>query len=326
MEVIKNDSPFLTKLIHHPKAISDLQFNKDGDLLFTSSRSPEVYACNMKGEVVAEYKGLEGAVTSVSVEKETKFLCASSADQSYIVFDVETKKSIFHQSVSSIPKSVFFSFLKSELIVTCDDSYNQKPFIFIPDLKSKEVSFSFFPDSSPTSCLLDLSGNYLVISDVKGNISLVDRRKEMLLSKKQIHSTKINKMRPSFCNTFFITASNDTQCKVVDYDLGIKHTFSYDEPLNDACIFGTNDKIICAGGISARDAALFRGKKAFDVSFYDMVTEECIGTYSPHFGTINAVDIHPSSKVFCSGGEDAGIVIMKFGEDFYEAPFTNLED
>lgn len=321
---INDDTPFVHSLRHHSKPIVDLQFNRDGDLLFTASKTPELFLCNIKGEVINTYKGLDGAITSLSISKDSKMVCISSADQSYLIYEVETNKPLLHNTVSSIPKHVFFSYLKNELIVTCDDSYNQKPCIVIPDLNSKEIAFQFFTEFSPTASLLEISGDKLVFSDVKGNISLVDRRNNKLIAKKEIHSTKINKMRPSFCNTFFVTASNDTHSKIVDFDLSVKKTFSYDEPLNDACIFNTNDKIICAGGISARDAALFRGKKSFDVSFYDIVTENLIGSYSPHFGTINALDVHPSSKIFCSGGEDASIFLMKFDNDFYDSVYTEL--
>ncbi|RVD91899.1 translation initiation factor IF3 subunit 2 [Tubulinosema ratisbonensis] len=329
MEVISyitNDTPFLYTLIHHSKPIVDLQFNRDGDLLFTASKAPELFLCNIKGEVINTYKGLNGAITSLTISKDSKMVCTSSADQSYLVHEVESNKVILHNSVSSIPKHVFFSYLQNELVVTCDDSYNQKPCILIPDLRTKEISFKFETEFSPTASLLEISGTKLVFSDVKGNISCVDRRNGNLINKKEVHSTKINKIRPSFCNTFFITASNDTHSKIIDFDLSVKRTFSYDEPLNDACIFNTNDKIICAGGISARDAALFRGKKTFEVSFYDIVTENLIGSYSPHFGTINAIDVHPSSKIFCSGGEDASISLMKFDNDFYEAEYTELDD
>ncbi|KCZ79381.1 hypothetical protein H312_03235 [Anncaliia algerae PRA339] len=325
MEIINSNDSFLYMLRHHSKPIVDLQFNKDGDLLFTASKSFEVFLCNIKGEVLNIYENHNGAITNLSVSKDSRMLAVSSADQSYTIYDVENKDIIFKETVSAIPKHVFFSYLNNELVVTCDDSYNQKPKILIPDLKSKEISFEYFTEFSPTSSILEISGVNLVFSDIKGNISMIDRRNNELISKKEVHSTKINKLRPSFCNTFFITASNDTYSKIVDFDLNVKKTFAYDEPLNDACIFSTNDKVICAGGISARDAALFRGKKVFEVSFYDIVTENLVGTYSTHFGTINSVDVHPSSGIFCSGGEDANIFLMKFGEDFLTAPFTELD-
>lgn len=323
--VTPKSEPFKITIRYHNRPITDLQFNRDGDLLFTASKDPEIFLCNASGEALGVYQGHEGAVNSVSVSWDSKTLASGSSDRRFMLWDVESGKLCESVLLNSSVKNVFFYPSSDTVLITCDDSYSQKPVIAIYDRRSNTVVYKHLPSTTPTSSIADITEKHVVYSDIKGFLRLVDHRMESILLEKKLHNAKINKIRPSWCSTFFITASSDTHSKIVDFEgLEQKKSFLADEPLNDAAVFGTNDKVICAGGMNARDVTLTRGKKEFDVYFYDIVTQKYVGCFSPHFGTINAVAMHPSSEMFCSGGEDAMVCVMKFGKDFYEAPFTNL--
>lgn len=314
------------KMKHHDRPINDLLFNNDGDLIFSASKSEKIVLANIDGEPLGVYKGHLGAVNSICCSADSGTLISGSSDFSIIVWDVMTgklkKKSEFTSRVSFVSH-----YPKSEcVLITCDNSFNQKPLITAYDLRSDEFVFNYVPNGPVTSSIIDYSANYIAIGDNDGVLTLYDTRKNEVKTSKNYHSARITKLRPSFCSTYFATASHDGSVKIFDFEnLNHLKTFLADEQINDVSIFPTNDKIACAGGTSARDVTTSKGKKEFDVRFYDIVTQKYIGCYSPHFGTINAMQIHPSSEIFCSGGEDAFVNVVKFGRDFYETTgFTNI--
>lgn len=321
------EDAFRISLYHHKRPITDLHFNKDGDLLFTASKDTEVFLCNLQGEVLGVYEGHEGSVNSISVNADSTLLCTGSSDRRLIVWDVASGKNKESMSFGSLVKHVLFYPSRPTVLVTCDDSYSQKPIVATYDYRCNSIVQKHFAEHTPTSAIVDFAENHVVYSDIRGNLTILDQRMETPLRQKQCHNAKINRIRPSACSTFFITASADTQAKIFDFEsLNAKKVFASEEPLNDAAVFASNDKVACAGGMNARDVTLTRGKKDFDVCFYDIVTQKYVGCFSPHFGTINAIDIHPSTEIFCSGGEDAVVCVMKFASDFYEAPFTRLDE
>ena len=102
-------------------------------------------------------------------------------------------------------------------------------------------------------------------------------------------------------------------------------TFVCEEPVNCSVIFNSNDKVICAGGINARDVTLNKGKNKFDTKFFDVITTEQIGYYTSHYGTINCVDVHHKNTMYCSGGEEGLVSIIAFGNDFFSSGFTKFD-
>jgi translation initiation factor 3 subunit I len=350
-KISANDpNPFQINMRHHDRPITDIQFNKDGDLLFTASKEKIFFACNMNGEVVANYDGHSGAINSITVSNDSNNLVSASADCSIIGWDVLTSKINFRKKTNSTAKHVSMFPRSSVVISTCDDSFKQVPRISFLDLRTGKNFACFKAASNPLSTIIDFTETKVVFGDSVGKLTFFDFRNmkgcnsnkflenalssefvaedsENFWETQKFHENKINRIRPSFCSTFFTTASSDGLAKIVDFEkmCAIKK-FVSEEPLQDASIFPTNDKIACVGGINARDVTLTRGNKNFDVRFYDIVTQRYVGCYSPHFGTINAVAMHPSGNAFCSGGEDSVVVLFKFGREFFEVDkFTNLD-
>lgn len=325
--LLQDDVAFRISLHHHKRPITDLQFNRDGDILLTASKDPDIFLCNLQGEALGVYEGHEGSVNSISVSSDTRLLSSGSSDRRFILWDVETGKEQASMLFRSSVKHVFFYPHSTYLLVSCDDSYSQRPLVATYDYRANSLVHEHRPTAVPTSAVVDFSESKVVCADVEGTLTLLDRRMDTKPVQKQYHSAQINRVRPSWCNTFFITASSDARARIVDFeDLSVKKVFCAEEPLNDAAVFGSNDKVMCAGGVNARDVTLTRGKKDFDVCFYDIVTQRYVGCFSPHFGTINAICIHPSTEMFCSGGEDAVVCVMRFGADFHCAPFTRLTE
>lgn len=142
---------------------------------------------------------------------------------------------------------------------------------------------------------------------------------EVLMTNK-IHNSKINEIKESPCSNYYVS-SNDATSKIFDKNLNEIKVFQSSEPVNSSSVFPENNIVVNVGGISARDVTLTRGKRKFYVNF-DIVKEERMGFYSTHFGTINTADVSRNSTYFASGGEDGIIIMIKMGNDFYKATFT----
>lgn len=79
----------------HERAITQIKYNREGDLLFTSAKdvTPNVWY-SLNGERLGTYNGHTGAVWCIDVDwKTTKFL-SGAADNTLRLWDVSTGNNI----------------------------------------------------------------------------------------------------------------------------------------------------------------------------------------------------------------------------------------
>ncbi|KAM0672928.1 translation initiation factor eIF3 subunit [Ordospora colligata] len=320
---LNEENGYFMNIVCHERPIIDIRFNHDADLIYTAGKDSVCTLLRTDGEVLGVYKEHKGSIFSIAMDIKSTSLMTGSADQTIIHWDVVTGKVRCQASVDVVVKALDFCNDGNVCFMCNDDIMGVKPQISSFDLREGVANKVFSPSSVPVKILLNSSENTIVYSDTSGYVSAVDLRKTEVIKKSKIHSSKINGMRASRCRSFFITASMDSQSKIVDFtDLSVQKIFACEEPVNCAVVFNTNDKAICVGGINARDVTITKGKSSFDTNFFDVVTCEKIGSYSTHFGTINSVDVHPGGTMYCSGGEEGTISILAFGQDFFKANFT----
>lgn len=302
----------------HKGAISQVMFNRGGDLLLSSSMDSLVSLWNLEGNLLGTYSGHTGAVWTIDVLEGD--LVSGGGDAKIVVYDLETGREKGHRFAETKISSARFCD-REKIFFTTDNSLYKTPKVQLYDVRAG-VSEVLTHSSVPTS--ICSFGDLMVFSDNLGFLNVFDIRKNEVVASKKIHDEKINELKPSFCGTFFTTSSDDKKSKIVDFDLNVVKTFVSEDPINSACVFRLNDKMVTAGGVSARDVTLTEGNARFDVKFHDIITTQVVGSYSPHFGTINSVDVHPRGDRMISGGEDGIVCITTFGEDFYEAEFTEI--
>lgn len=310
----------------HERPITDLKYNKDGDLIFTSSKDSTCNVIYSDGTPLGSFCGHDGSIFSFSVNDSSKNLVTGSADQTVINWDIEKGTKITQKQIKSVVKTTD-NFQNNDLfIIGCDGSMGKDKCIVLFDCRSKEINKLISLDTNPTGIVLDYSQNNIYISNDDGSVSQLDLKNNSIINSEKIHTSKITKLRPSNCRTFLISSSVDSQAKIIDMEnLNVMKTFVCEEPINSAVLFGTNDKLICVGGINARDVTQSKGKNKFDTKFFDVITTEQIGYYTTHYGTINCVDVHHEGKTYCSGGEEGLVSIVSFGEDFFNSGFTNFD-
>lgn len=310
----------------HERPITEVRFNADGDLIFTAGKDSVATLIRAEGAIVGEYKRHEGSIFSLAVDVGSRHFVTGSADQSVVLWDVWTGKAISQVSVGVVVKGLDFFEDERQCLLCSDDSMGKVSSIGVFDLRANAVQRVCTPTSTPTKILLDASENHFIYSDSTGSLNKMDLRKPEIMQSSRVHTSRIANIRPSRCRSFLITASADSQSKIVDLvDLSVQKTFVCEEPINCAVVFNTNDKVICVGGINARDVTTTKGKSSFDTNFFDVVTSEKVGSYSTHFGTINTVDVHPGGRMYCSGGEEGTLSILEFGQDFFGAKFTKFD-
>lgn len=305
-------------ILFHKRPITDLRFHPDGDVFFASSKDCTASMINLKGEILGSFEKHEGSISTLAVHKNN--LITAGMDLSFIMWDVITGNVAGQPSISSVVRGIDFS---SSIFFCTDHSMNKECFIGQYDPRTPNVNKLYSSDVSTTR--LFRYQDSIIFSTTEGTVHKLDLKTNKIVRESKAHQGKITSLRPSACRSFFVTASSDSSVKIIDSDsFSQKKKFDCDEPINSACIFSTNDKLVAVGGIDAKDVTTTRGKGTFDTNVFDVVTQNKVGTYTTHFGTINAVDTHPHLNYYCSGGEDGSVCLIKMGKDFFDAPFTNF--
>ncbi|MGL5899463.1 MAG: hypothetical protein ACRCZW_07330, partial [Lactobacillaceae bacterium] len=287
-DVIKNSTETdkfinstLTTISCHARPITDLKFNKDGDLIFTASKDSTSAVIRTDGSPLGVYQGHEGSIFTISLNPSSTSLLTGSADLSVINWDMETGVINTRYNVNSVVKCSD-NFFNDNLFVTgSDESIGKQKCYNIIDSRSKNIEKTENLEFNPTGAIIEYSQNFIIFSDDEGVVYKIDLRNNQIVLSNSIHNGQITNIKSSLCSTFFISSSTDAQAKIVDCeDLNSIKTFVSEESINSADIFITNDKVVCVGGIDARDVTTTNGKHGFDTNFYDVVTSEKIGFFT----------------------------------------------
>lgn len=305
-------------ILFHERPITDVKFHKDGDVFFASSKDASASMMSLEGKVLGSFDNHEGAILAIS--SQDNHLVTAGLDLKLIRWDILTGRLVSSVPTDSVIRGLHFT---DQVYFCTDNSMNKESFIGMYDPRTNKTS-SIYLLNDPSTKIFKYD-DCLIVSTVDGTLCKLDLRTNRMVQDVKAHQAKITNMRPSACFSFFITSSSDSSAKIIDSDLlTTKKKFDAEEPINCACIFGTNDKVVCVGGINARDVTTTKGKGSFDTNFFDIVTQQKIGSYTTHFGTINSVDVHPQCTHYISGGEDGSICLVRLGNDFFTAPFTDF--
>ncbi|EHY64968.1 eukaryotic translation initiation factor 3, partial [Nematocida ausubeli] len=276
---------------------------------------------------LGRYMGHSGAIVSFDINQEDSRIVSAGADRRSNVYDLETGKMIHTFSTIVTTRDVSFT-ADSRRIVLCTDAIiGEKPKIWVFDAVSGELIEKKVIPNTPVVIQSTVDGKILY-GDTEGSLTLIDERTFNEISSKKIHQAKITSLTPSFCNTYFVTASTDSKSKIVRADGEIQSVreFLSDSPNNAARVSPDNRILVSAGGVAARDVTTSTGQGNFNIEFFDCATSKLVGYYKTHFGTVNTLDIHPSGEALASGGEDGVLHLVKMDDEaFINAPFVPLE-
>jgi len=325
----------------HERPITTVQFNYDGDLLFTASKDlvPSVWR-TLNGERLGTFTGHKGAIWDLDCDRFTNRLLTASADATCKLWRVQTGECIQSFEHHGPVRGVAWAD-GSNMFATISDPFvehNAKIMVFeVPSYNKNNPTNDGddFNDGepileidlpkvggttrvNPTTVHWTYCNEFLLISFDNGEIRLYDPTNGDVVNEIIGHEKKINQLRLNRDKTLFITSSADFTSKLYDIvDLKCLKTYKTDRPVNDAVISEHKDHILLGGGQEAMSVTTTSGKVGkFLTRFFHLVYEEEFGCVKGHFGPINALDINPNGRSYASGAED-GYVRLHFFDKSY---------
>ncbi|KAK9877962.1 hypothetical protein WA026_020180 [Henosepilachna vigintioctopunctata] len=318
----------------HERAITQIKYNREGDLLFSSSKDnkPNVWY-SLNGERLGTFNGHQGAVWCIDVDWTTSRLISGGGDNSFRIWDCETGKEIGNIEAKSSVRTCLFSYSGNMAMYTTDRAMRNNCEIFVIDVRTVDSSISQAQpilripiessDTRVSSVLWDNLEDTFITGHEDGAIFQWDFKAGKMVKSIKEHSLLINDMQWNKDGTLFITASKDNTAKLFDAsDLSLLKTYKTERPVNSAAISPIFDHVVLGGGQDAMDVTTTSTRVGkFDSRFFHMVFEEEFGRVKGHFGPINSVAFHPDGKSYSSGGEDGYVRVHNFDPPYFEYNF-----
>lgn len=125
----------------HERPITQIKYNREGDLLFSSSKDnkPNVWY-SLNGERLGTFNGHQGAVWCIDVDWQTKNFMSGAGDNSLKVWDCETGTEIGHITTNSSVRTCMFSYSATMAAYSTDKAMKHPCEIFIIDTRTVDES------------------------------------------------------------------------------------------------------------------------------------------------------------------------------------------
>lgn len=317
----------------HERSITQIKYNRDGDLLFSASKDhiPNVWY-SLNGERLGTFDGHSGAVWTLDVNWSTTSFLSGAADNTLRIWDCGTGSQTGKIDTNSSVRTCGFSFSANMAAYTTDKQMGFPCEIFIIDTRMADNSFGVGDPNlripiqqgpKVTSILWGPLDEYIVTGHENGDLVQWDLKTAKKILHVREHNNSINDMQLNKDGTMFITASKDNTAKLFDTStLECLKTYKTERPVNSAAISSLLDHVVLGGGQDAMDVTMTSTRVGkFDARFFHVVFEEEFGRVKGHFGPINSVAFHPDGKSYSSGGEDGYVRVQTFDPTYFEFKF-----
>jgi len=316
----------------HERAITQIKYNREGDLLFSASKDnkPDVWY-SLNGERLGTFNGHQGAVWCIDVDWTSTRFMSGAGDNSCKIWDIETGKEVSNIVALSSVRTCMFSYSANMAVYSTDKAMKQPCEMFVIDTRTVDAStvnqapVLRIPISGPkiSSILFDNLEDSIITGHENGELITWDLKTGKQLNNVREHEELINDMQWNKDQTMFITASKDHTAKLFDAkDLILLKTYKTERPVNSAAISPILDHVVVGGGQDAMDVTTTSARVGkFDSRFFHLVFEEEFGRVKGHFGPINSVAFHPDGKSYSSGGEDGFVRVHTFDPSYFEYNF-----
>ncbi|XP_011180318.1 eukaryotic translation initiation factor 3 subunit I [Zeugodacus cucurbitae] len=317
----------------HERSITQIKFNREGDLLFSCSKDqkPNVWY-SLNGERLGTYDGHQGAVWCLDVDWTTSKLISGAGDMTTKIWDVEHGTVIASIPAKSSVRTCNFSYSGNQAAYSTDKAMGQNCELFIIDVRTADSSIAEqnpilrlpMVPSKITSMLWGPLDETIITGHDNGQISIWDIRKGgREINSVNDHTAGINDMQMNKDGTMFVTASKDTSAKLFDSEsLMCLKTYKTERPVNSASISPIMDHVVLGGGQDAMEVTTTSTKAGkFDSRFFHLIYEEEFARLKGHFGPINSLAFHPDGKSYASGGEDGFVRVQTFDSTYFENIF-----
>jgi len=318
----------------HERAITQIKYNREGDLLFTSAKDhiPNVWF-SINGERLGTFKGHNGAVWSIDVSWDSAKFMSGAADNTCKIWDCSTGKCLDTFKTETAVRSTGFSYSGNMVMFTTDQAMGRPCECFIYDQRDGAQMSSQKPfqritipksRSKITAGVWGALDEYLIFGHDGGELTQWDVTDgEEIVTKYEDHKSKINDLQMSADKTMLITSSKDTYSKLFDAaTLNHMKTYKTSRPVNSAAISPSGDHVVLGGGQEAMEVTQTDKRSGkFEARFYHLVFEEEFGRVKGHFGPINSLAFNPNGEEYSSGAEDGYIRVHRFDQSYFDFDF-----
>lgn len=316
----------------HERSITQIKYNRDGDLLFSASKDqkPNVWY-SLNGERLGTYNGHNGAVWCVDVDWTSTKLITGSGDMTTKLWDVQHGVPLASIKTASSVRTCNFSYSGNQAAYSTDRAMGQNCEIFIIDVRTVDASLSHQDStlripvlqSKVTAMQWGTLDETIITGHENGQITLWDLRTGKEINAVNDHTSQINDMQLSKDGTMFVTASKDTTAKLFDSDsLMCLKTYKTERPVNSASVSPILDHVVLGGGQDAMEVTTTSARAGkFDSLFFHLIYEEEFARLKGHFGPINSLCFHPDGRSYATGGEDGFVRVQAFDNSYFEYVF-----
>lgn len=330
------------KLMGHERSLTQVKFNRDGDLLFSVAKDSSAsiwYSSN--GERLGTLEGHQGTIWSIDVDSKTELCVTGSADLTIRLWKAETGECVYKWETASPVRRVAFSPDNTKLLAVTDKVMGSKGAISVYDINYDDVTQQKAEPSLVIETRADATkitvagwsadGQYIIGGHEDGYVSKYDGRTGEFLQTVRAHGIHNEEKVVLVTDIqfapedrlYFITASKDKNATLIDVDtFEILKVYKADAPMNTAAITPRKNFVILGGGQEARNVtttAESQGK--FEARFYHKIFQDEIGRVKGHFGPLNTVAVHPDGNGYVSGGEDGFIRVHYYDKSYYDFEF-----
>lgn len=310
----------------HERAITQIKYSREGDLLFSCSKDPIPnvwYSIN--GERLGTFDGHNGAVWCIDVTWDSTTVVTGAADAKYGLWDLQTGTSIIMVDTDTSVRTCGFSYSGKRLMYSTDRSMGKQCEIRVVDTSDPKNSGLVIPTTGPkvTSAVWGPYDEYLLTGMDNGALVKWDLKMGQKIASKQDHRDVINDIQYYKDQTMFITACKDHTAKLFDTKtMDLLKSYKTERPVNSAAISPIRDHVVLGGGQEAMDVTTTSTRVGkFDARFFHLVFEEEFARVKDHFGPINSVAFHPDGKSYSSGGEDGYVRVHVFDPPYFDFDF-----
>jgi translation initiation factor 3 subunit I len=325
--------------LQHTQPITDLKYNREGDILFTSDKSREKGNVNAwwshNGERIGTYNGHTGAVYSVDVDSETTRLITGGADSTVRLWNVNNGRQIKVWQKEVTVYDTRFSFGDQRILVLTANQRNRNSAIEIhtcpEDVDNSEMlvrTESETRDDQITTVVWGYLNEHFLSGHSDGSISLFDTETGTIVRRDKFHTSPIPTIKSDNYGLSIITSSKNGVSKLIDTrTMDVIQTYDVGRPINCAAISPKMEHVILGGGESADKVTLSSAtSKSFTIRFYHAIYGEEMGSVHGHFGPVNTLSFNPTGRSFASGGEDGQVVIRHFPSSYINRTYDEREN
>lgn len=312
----------------HEGPITKLQYNKEGDILFSCAKKDKIPCAwfTDNGERLGTYEGHEGAVWDMDVNFNTTQLITASGDRTAKLWDVQTGQELYTWQHGSPVRACAFADGGRMVLTAQEDAMNQPAVIFIynvadniKDQTDEPVREMYGDTGKISTAVWGGLNNFILSGSADGTVRKwnveTGQQEDIVVA----HTKEVRCIQFSPDRSMFVTASSDKSAKLFDTrTMKCMKTYKSDRPLNAASISPLLNHVIVGGGQDAMNVTVTSSKVGhFQVDFFHMVYQEYMGNVKGHFGPVNTCSFSPDGKGYASGSEDGYVRLHHFDKEYF---------